>query len=135
MLDSRLNQMEHRNSLKWSFISFNGARIKVHILWKEIKMFKLKGQKIRLTCKQIRGTYTTAYSRGCFFSGRRHGVYQIQEKEFISICKQYLALRFPDSLEPWFYNSYLSSRICLSNERIFFNYCKMCSVRNVFLYQ
>ena len=67
MLDSRLNQMEHRNPLKWSFILFNGARIKVHILWKEIKMFKLKGQKIRLTCKQIRGTYTTAYSRGCFF--------------------------------------------------------------------
>ena len=134
MLDSRLNQMEHRNPLKWSFISFNGARIKVHILWKEIKMFKLKGQKIRLTCKQIRGTYTTAYSRGCFFQ-EEVMVYIIQGKEFISIYKQYLALRYPDSLEPWFYNSYLSSRICLSNERIFFNYCKMCSVRNGFLYQ
>ena len=27
------------------------------------------------------------------------GVYQIHGKEFISICKQYKALRYPDSLE------------------------------------
>ena len=29
------------------------------------------------------------------FSGRRHGVYQIQGKEFISIFKQYQALSYP----------------------------------------
>ena len=67
-----------------------------------------------------------------YFSGRSHSVYQIQGKEFISICKQYLAIRYPDSLEPLFYHCYLCSRICLSNERIFFNYCKICSVSNSF---
>ena len=43
-----------------------------------------------------------------------------------------LGITYPDSLEPWFYHCYLSSRIYLSNYRKIFNYCKICSVSNGF---
>ena len=49
-------------------------------------MFKLKGWKSRLTCKQIGGTYT--YGRLLMW-GQGKTYFQVQGKEFISNCKQY----------------------------------------------
>ena len=43
ILHIKLNQLKHRKSLTRSTTSFNGARIKVHLLQKEVTMFKLKG--------------------------------------------------------------------------------------------
>ena len=39
LLHIKLNQLKHRKTLTWSMISYNGARIKVHRLLKEVKMF------------------------------------------------------------------------------------------------
>ena len=87
MLHTRLNQLKHRNPLIGSIISFNGARIKVNLLLDNVTMLKLKGYKIRLTCKQIRGTYTYGrllrWGQGIIF----------QEGVMVNIN------RYPDSLE------------------------------------
>ena len=52
-----------------------------------------KPLKNRLTCKQIRGTYTYGrllrWGQVMIFPGRSHGVFQIHGKKFISIFKQY----------------------------------------------
>ena len=59
MMHIRLNQLKYKkNSYKVKVFSFDRAKIKVHLLQKEIIMFKFKGSKSRLTCKQIGGTYT-----------------------------------------------------------------------------
>ena len=66
------------------------------------------------------------------FSGRSHGVFKFKERSlyhFASNAKPF------DTLTQWnlgFYHCYISSRICLLNERKFLNYHKICSVRNGF---
>ena len=39
----QIETTEAQKTIKWSIISFNGARIKVHLLQKDVTMLKLKG--------------------------------------------------------------------------------------------